>query len=850
MSNKNHKTKISFLDRLYQLLPNTQQYHPLLCNDPVLRDNEQRKRRRNIRDKLGKSRSGVQWGPTHSYDSDDVDDDDVVAVVGRDNNVARGDGTGEKRLAFGDGGTTTTTQTCNSSKEMSSQGFKSSSSKVALSTVVPHQQQSAPPSTAPAASLAPAPTTSANTINNHTVTHTAPLDRTQERIEDFSVTAIPAASCNGTLDRIWNQAFQFARDYIDSPENGVCHCHPCKVREDYVTVHTVSTTHRHKKGGGNAKRSGHSKKRQGTSRQHNHPIEALGQIDIHIEDVSIDDSSLTSNWVGKDFPRIEQRNQQQQQETLKRSVKTKTSIVTPTKHSINTALKENQDPKLIKQETTTPATSTSTILRSQATTPSTEPHSRGKSFKFSPRRIKSTRAHRRVKSTPSASSQIEQQDWQQHKKHEPQQHNTPKSTDAHKQQQQQQHEQQQHITPITTAAHKQQPQQPQQIATSAVHKLPFDTIHFSLSQTISLKESISELTMRSSHTEALAKHDQQHQYPSSDHRRMAYYAVGQEGAITGKNDNRPCSNRRCYFSGRLIHGGRPFYAGSVQQGLRTLVVFCLPRTLHLPQRCQLEALLSSVPVENRVESGPDDCAGDKGRTNLTDSSIAIGGGGGGATNTYARSYNTTADSCDNNGNNNNDRMADEVDHLLDRGILRPEQVLDILPHPGVGNGVDLLSQMKKRYPDQFATLPPQVRLGKCWRLYFKFCFFSGLPIADGEMYYKVTDKIMDRLRSRSQSRSLSRGRVKVLSSNENCNAGSPSRKSKRAGGGDDLAGVEEIILSHEIMEAVNGEQSAEILRLPNKKTFRYLQKQYTQQCAKLGGKVFDRTSWQRVMPEV
>jgi len=61
---------------------------------------------------------------------------------------------------------------------------------------------------------------------------------------------------------------------------------------------------------------------------------------------------------------------------------------------------------------------------------------------------------------------------------------------------------------------------------------------------------------------------------------------------------------------------------------------------------------------------------------------------------------------------------------------------------------------------------------------------------------------------------------------------------------------EEIILSHDVMEAVNGEQSAEILRLPNLKTFRYLQKHYTQQSGKLSDVIFQRKSWELVRPEV
>lgn len=61
---------------------------------------------------------------------------------------------------------------------------------------------------------------------------------------------------------------------------------------------------------------------------------------------------------------------------------------------------------------------------------------------------------------------------------------------------------------------------------------------------------------------------------------------------------------------------------------------------------------------------------------------------------------------------------------------------------------------------------------------------------------------------------------------------------------------QEISLSQEVMEAVNGEESAEILRLPNQKTFDYLRRQYAQQSVKLNDEVFDRKSWEMVMPEV
>eukprot|EP00549_Striatella_unipunctata_P010506 CAMPEP_0118713526 /NCGR_PEP_ID=MMETSP0800-20121206/25578_1 /TAXON_ID=210618 ORGANISM="Striatella unipunctata, Strain CCMP2910" /NCGR_SAMPLE_ID=MMETSP0800 /ASSEMBLY_ACC=CAM_ASM_000638 /LENGTH=73 /DNA_ID=CAMNT_0006619013 /DNA_START=36 /DNA_END=254 /DNA_ORIENTATION=+ len=73
--------------------------------------------------------------------------------------------------------------------------------------------------------------------------------------------------------------------------------------------------------------------------------------------------------------------------------------------------------------------------------------------------------------------------------------------------------------------------------------------------------------MRSSHAEATTR--------LAETRRMAYYAVGKHHGKGG--------NRRCYFTGKLILSGVPFYAGSVQQGLRTLVVFCLPSSLDLPK---------------------------------------------------------------------------------------------------------------------------------------------------------------------------------------------------------------------------------------------------------------------------
>jgi len=120
----------------------------------------------------------------------------------------------------------------------------------------------------------------------------------------------------------------------------------------------------------------------------------------------------------------------------------------------------------------------------------------------------------------------------------------------------------------------------------------------------------------------------------------------------------------------------------------------------------------------------------------------------------------------------------------------------------------LLAEMNQRYPEQFETLPVQVRKPSCWRLFVKFCFFSGLPIAEGELHYQVLPKL-----------------------------------AMEAYG-------EDIVLSHDVMEAINGVSSAEILKLPNQKTFRYLKKHYQQQSSKLPEIAFHRTSWEQVHPEI
>ncbi|EED86659.1 predicted protein [Thalassiosira pseudonana CCMP1335] len=226
--------------------------------------------------------------------------------------------------------------------------------------------------------------------------------------------------------------------------------------------------------------------------------------------------------------------------------------------------------------------------------------------------------------------------------------------------------------------------------------LPFE--YLSVPTGNEIERSVSELTMRSHGAYERNRY-------SSDSRRMAYYAVGRINP-----DNKTCGNRRCYFTGIGIPYGMSFYAGSVQQGPRTLVVFCLPSALGLPS-------LHPHPLHSYSKEDRD-------------------------------------------------------------------RYLQTLPEPDE----KLLEEMKKRYPDPFETLPVQVRSPHCWRLFVKFCFFSGLPIAEGEMHYRVKSSVF------VFPLSYEDGQVK----DHNGKDASPIK--------------EEITLSHEVMEAVNGEISAEILR--------------------------------------
>jgi hypothetical protein len=335
---------------------------------------------------------------------------------------------------------------------------------------------------------------------------------------------------------------------------------------------------------------------------------------------------------------------------------------------------------------------------------------------------------------------------------------------------------------------------------------PLQFLQVAHEQALELERSISELTMRSSYGE----HAVASRIP--DNRRMAYYAVGKHHRQSGRG-----GNRRCYFTGKLILGGAPFYAGSVQQGLRTLVVFCLPSGLGLPKGSDQWSSPNRVPTRERTSMSNRSLSmashqSSHNTSNLQEQRSSLlamrskshrrGGSGdlaGGSSSVASKSMGMSRLS-------SLDDLSLSIDGDLDPNWgLDRDYLLKVLPEPDYM----LLKTMAKLYPEQFETLPVQVREPDKWKLYVKFCFFSGLPIAQGEMHYKVRDDIAE------------------------CVYG------------------EEIVLSHEVMEAVNGE-SAEILSLPNMKAFRYLRKHYAQQCGKLegGDRVFLRTSWERVLAEV
>ena len=345
-------------------------------------------------------------------------------------------------------------------------------------------------------------------------------------------------------------------------------------------------------------------------------------------------------------------------------------------------------------------------------------------------------------------------------------------------------------------------------------KAPLDLLEVTSAEAVELERSISELTMRSSYGGV----EQLQRLP--DNRRMAYYAVGKHHRQSGRG-----GNRRCYFSGKLILGGAPFYAGTVQQGLRTLVVFCLPSAVGLPDKetvamLKIQQKQSQPPVPSSLsvlkqqsgstQGGLSYVMRDQSKGSLSARSLGKNASKG-SSKRRTSGLSLNADGASSIASKSISRLSSLDDLSLSiEGDLDPNWGLDrdllvqVLPEAND----TLLKQMSDLYPEQFATLPVQVRAPGRWNLYVKFCFFSGLPIAEGEMHYKVKDDIAD------------------------------------------VVYGEELDLSHDVMEAVNGEQSAEILQLPNLKVFRYLRKHYAQQCSKLDDRVFRRTAWERVAPEI
>ena len=316
------------------------------------------------------------------------------------------------------------------------------------------------------------------------------------------------------------------------------------------------------------------------------------------------------------------------------------------------------------------------------------------------------------------------------------------------------------------------------------HRVPLETLHVGQDQTLAMERSISELTMRSCYTATLPLQQQQNtDQPSKLQRRMAYYAVGKHHQHSGRG-----GNRRCYFTGKLIMDGSPFYAGSVEQGLRTLIIFCLPSALGLPgpdavRQCSRPTTTTTSRRSWLLNSNNSR----KGAESVTSKSLA--------SKSLAGSRASRMSSLDD--------LSMSVDGDLDPNwSLDRDMLLQVLPPASKR----LLKQMADMYGDQFETLPVQVRDANVWKLYVKFCFFSGLPIAEGELHYKVRDTVAEAVYG------------------------------------------EEIALSHEVMEASTS--SAEILSLPSRTVLQYLRQNYTQQCNKLDDQVFRRENWERVAPEV
>jgi hypothetical protein len=474
---------------------------------------------------------------------------------------------------------------------------------------------------------------------------------------------------------------------------------------------------------------------------------------------------------------------------------------------------------------------------------------------------------------------------------------------------------------------QQQPQPQQPVAHDRVEEMekekvsatvaaPFALLTLRPEEMYAMERNVSELTMRSSYASSMNTNPFHHSNdknsnnnnnnPSNnissnnnknvnqnasttnnnpENRRMAYYAVGQHFHLQqrGSIQNKTGGNRRCYFTGKLILGGAPFYSGCVQQGLRTLVVFCLPSALNLPEqdvinkyrrehivnhshstnqhnhinnKGQQQHLAFPSLVKSATSGSQSVASRNSGVNSMTNrrmmptfrlmdmsnnsgggggnyaknggrrlSRKAFGGGGGSVAtgSQYSQSQITNSSRISRftmtGGGGGGSYHTNNDERTIGTSINSIESDLD--PNWNIDNhfllqvlppaGPIILQKMSTMYRDQFETLPVQVRDSTRWKLYIKFCFFSGLPISQDELHYKIRDDIAD---------SVYYG--------------------------------EEIVLSHEVMEAAIGASSAELLTLPNTNVMKYIKRHYVQQCAKLGSdqRIFQRASWERISPEV
>ncbi|GKY99105.1 hypothetical protein MPSEU_000866000 [Mayamaea pseudoterrestris] len=303
---------------------------------------------------------------------------------------------------------------------------------------------------------------------------------------------------------------------------------------------------------------------------------------------------------------------------------------------------------------------------------------------------------------------------------------------------------------------------------------------------LELERNISELTLPSSHVSTGSK-------TMPDHRRMAFYAVGAKQPKGGPGDS-----RGCYFSGKPIFAGTPFYAGCLRQNMRTMVVFCLPSALGLPAKtstCSSNSIGSTVGVASDNIDVCDAIYKYKTKKKKTSRRYWSGSSSTASTSQMSTSPLTSYD----------DLSSKSLDGGVDSSSPSGQELLRQLPLPDR----HLLDQMQILYPNQFITLPLEIRDVRVWKLYMRFCFFSGLPIAENEVYYKLREDI----------NFLVRGK--------------------------------QVLLSRDVMEAAHGNTATSLMHhQPNQQTFRYLEKNYSLQCSKLDESVFQRSSWERVAPSV